>query len=288
MRWGCLGGCALILLTGCGQAYEGARSSADFKTAAPAAGESEPGYVEMVDGTASSPAIVERKVIYNASLDLVVKDFAPLETEIPKLVKQAGGFLADVSVNRTQGLQRSGTWQARIPVDKFEQFLDDVSELGIPENRRQTAQDVTEEFVDLEARIANQKRLEERIVELLDSSSDEIKDVIEVERELGRVRGEIEQMEGRLRYLTNRTDLTTITITAREERDYVPPAAPSFTGRIREAWANSLLELKNFGADLAVAVVYLTPWLVILAVLVATFVLGLKWLIGKSKRKAAS
>lgn len=280
MRWGLF--CTLLLLCGCGQAYESARSSAQF-TAADEAGSDT---AETVDGTSSTRAAAERKVIYNASIDLVVKDFAPLESEIPKLVKQAGGFLADVSINRTQGRQRSGTWQARIPVDEFEQFLDDVSGLGVPENRRQTAQDVTEEFVDLEARIANQKRLEERIVELLDSSSDEIKDVIEVERELGRVRGEIEQMQGRLRYLTNRTDLTTITITAREERDYVPPAAPSFTGRVGDAWANSLLELKHFGENLAVAVVYLAPWLVILAVLLAVFVLLLKWLFFRSRRKA--
>ena len=88
-------------------------------------------------------------------------------------------------------------------------FLQAVSRLGVPESRHQTAQDVTEEFVDLEARISNKKRLEKRIVELLSSSSGKIKDVIEVERELARVRGEIEQSEGRLRYLTDRTEFTT-------------------------------------------------------------------------------
>ena len=73
---------------------------------------------------------------------------------------------------------------ARIPVDRFEAFLEGVARLGVPESRQQTAQDVTEEFVDLNARIANKKRLEERILKLLQDSEGKIKDIIEVEGEL--------------------------------------------------------------------------------------------------------
>jgi len=207
-----------------------------------------------------------RKIIYEADLTLIVDDFAQTEADVPKLVKQYGGYLADVSVDRNQGYQLSGRWKARIPTDRFDAFLDAVSKLGVPEQRRQTAQDVTEEFVDLEARIANKKRLEERIVELLKESTGKIKDVLEVERELARVRTEIEQMEGRLRYLTNRTALTTVTITAREERDYVPPQAPTFLARIQQAWRGSLLALRSAGESLIVALVFATPWIVLAAV----------------------
>jgi hypothetical protein len=154
-------------------------------------------------------------------------------------------------------------------VDRFESFLDAVSELGVPESRGQTAQDVTEEYVDLEARIANKKRLEQRILQLLEDSHGKIKEVLEVERELARVRGEVERMEGRLRYLTNRTELTTVTILAREQRDYVPPEAPTFLFQIRWAWTSSLLALKNFGKGLTLAVVFVFPWLLVILVVVA-------------------
>ena len=143
-----------------------------------------------------------------------------------------------------------------------------------------SAQDVTEEFVDLEARIANKKRLEERIVELLKDSSDKIKDVIEVERELARVRGEIEQMEGRLRYLTNRTELTTVTISAREVREYVPPEALKFVGRVAQAWGNSLLSLKVLGENVAVTLVYTFPWLLVLGIVLAPPI----WYVRKNNR----
>ena len=82
-------------------------------------------------------------------------------------------------------------------------------------------------------------------------------------------RGEIEQMEGRLRYLTNRTELTTVLIVAREQRDYIPPEAPTLLGRIRQAWRNSLLSLRVVGEAVTVAAVFAFPWIVVFLVVVA-------------------
>ena len=166
---------------------------------------------------------VPRKIIYEADISLIVKDVSAVETQISALLQQHDGYVAESTIDRTQGEQLSGRWRVRIPVEQFDTFLDEISKLGVAESRHQTAQDVTEEFVDLEAQISNKKKLEERIVKLVEDSTGEIKDVIEVERELARVRGEIEQMEGRLRFLTNRTELTTVSIVAREVQDYVPP-----------------------------------------------------------------
>jgi len=230
-------------------------------------------------------ATIPRKIIYQAEVTLVVEDVSQTESTITELVKQYDGYIADSAVDRRSGERLWGRWQVRIPVDKFDTFLEAVSKLGIAESRHQTAQDVTEEFVDLDARISNKKRLEARIVELLDSTSGQIKDVIEVERELARVRGDIEQMEGRLRYLTNRTDLTTVSITVREEHDYVPPEAPSFSNRIKAAWGGSLVSLRDYGQDAAVAGVYVFPWVVLLGVLLGPPI----WLVGRrSARKRRS
>jgi hypothetical protein len=217
-------------------------------------------------------ADVPRRIIYEAEISLVVKDVSATEAQITALLQQFSGYVAESTIDRTQGEQLSGRWRVRIPVEHFDTFLDSVSKLGVAESRHQTAQDVTEEFVDLEAQISNKKKLEERIVKLVEDSAGEIKDVIEVERELARVRGEIEQMEGRLRFLTNRTELTTVSIVAREVQDYVPPEAPTFVNRIRQAWGDSLEALRVFGERLVVAVVYAFPWIVALgALMIPTF-----------------
>ncbi|HEY3392318.1 MAG TPA: DUF4349 domain-containing protein [Lacipirellulaceae bacterium] len=212
------------------------------------------------------PVDTPRRIIYEAEISLVVKDVSAVESQIAALLKEHQGYVAESSIDRKQGEELSGRWRVRIPVERFDAFLDGVAQLGVAESRKQTAQDVTEEFVDLEAQISNKKKLEERIVELVNNQSGEIKDVIEVERELGRVRGEIEQMEGRLRYLTNRTELTTVSIFAREVDDYVPPQAPSFANQIQRAWANSLQSLQNFGQQAVVAAVYAFPWIIVLGV----------------------
>jgi hypothetical protein len=209
----------------------------------------------------------ERKIIYVAEVALVVDDFAAAETAVPKLVKEFHGYLSEASISRPTGKIRSGQWTVRVPVDQFDAFLDAVTKLGVPESRRQTAQDVTEEFVDLEARINNSKRIEAEILKLLEDRTGNIKDVLEVQARLGEVRGEIERMEGRVRYLQNRTALTTVTVNIREELGYRPPEAPSFSNRLQRGWTRSLDSMRKFGENAAVFFVIAVPWLVLWAVI---------------------
>lgn len=266
-----------FLLPATQRAREAGRQHARVAEARSAAGDFEPATVQSADKSPTKarfayfqqPQIASRRIIFDADIHLVVKKVADVEIEINKYLKQVDGYVAEASVDRTQGEELTGHWKVRVPVNKFDSFLDEVAKLGVAENRRQTAQDVTEEYVDLEAQIANKKRLEERIVALLKDVTGKIKDVLEVENKLSRVRGEIEQLEGRLRYLTNRTDFTTVSISAREEENYVPPAAPTFTNRIAQAWMGSVLALQTFGEQMAVSAVYVFPWLAVAVAIAA-------------------
>ena len=208
----------------------------------------------------------ERQLIYVADVRLVVDDFAAVEGKsgISQLIEKYGGHTADLSIDRNQGRARSGQWKARIPVKNYRIFLDELRELGIPEHFRETTEDVTAQYVDLDARIRNKKRLEERILTLLDRSAGKINELIEVERELGRVRGEIEQMQSMFRSLQSRIKMTTVTINAREERGYEPPQAPSFGSRIGKAWSNSLYGISEGLKNLMIGLVGIIPWLVLI------------------------
>ena len=208
-------------------------------------------------------AAARRKIIYNGSVALVVDDFTKADTRITELADEHGGFISEFREDRTYGEQRAGHWSIRVPIDRFTQFMDKIVELGVAEARQVNAQDVTEEYVDLEARLVNQRRIEERLLTLLAEKAGELKDVIELEVKLGEVREQIERMEGRLRYLTDRVTLATLTISAREERNYTPPQAPTFTAQIGASFFNSLEGLKLFGQQLVLAVVAAAPWLVV-------------------------
>lgn len=253
---------AFLLLTvvGCGAAME--YESSKLSESAPVAPASEP-----TRNTPAGNTPATRKIIYTANVSLVVKDFAEVDKQIQALTEEFGGFMAEFRENGSSGDQRSGRWVVRTPVERFQEFLDRLVALGVPESREIQTQDVTEEFVDTEARLTNKRKLEARILGLLEKQAGEIKDVIAVETELGRVREEIERMEGRLRFLANRVDLTTITIYAREDFDYVPPQAPGFLSKVETTWSQSLIALSRFGEGIALMAVAIAPWLVVLAVL---------------------
>jgi len=219
----------------------------------------------------------ERQLIYVADIRLVVEDFAAVagKNGISQLVEKYGGHTADLTIDRNQGRARSGQWKARIPVKNYRAFLDEVRELGIPEHFRETTEDVTAQYVDLDARIRNKKRLEDRILALLERSAGKINELIEVERELGRVRGEIERMESMFRSLQSRIKMTTVTINAREERGYEPPQAPSFGSRIGKAWSNSIYGIGEGAKNLLIGLVGFIPWLVL--IIPAAFLLRFGW-----------
>jgi hypothetical protein len=102
--------------------------------------------------------------------------------------------------------------------------------------------------------------------------------VVEAERELARIRSEIESMEGKLRYLQNRTAFSTVTIDVREEQDYIPEAAPDFSGRIGKAWQESLRALKIAGQNIVIAAVAISPWIIPLALAFVAMVFGTRWI----------
>jgi hypothetical protein len=167
-------------------------------------------------------------------------------------------------------------WQDGAPPRALVQFSPQriaVADLGVPENRSVNSEDVSEQFVDLEARLKNQRRLEDELAELLEKRDGELKDIIAVKHELFSVREEIERIEGRLRYLGDRVDLTTITIDAREDRDYEPPQAATFTTRINDTWDRSLGSPQATGENLVVAAVSFATWLAVLVIVMALPVL---------------
>lgn len=236
---------------------------------------------ESADGDPSQApaAAANRKIIYDTTLGLVVEDYQQFEAQLPVLVTKHGGFISHSDTDRRYNNQQSGSWVVRIPVDSYSAFLTGVDTLGFAESRQENAQDVTEEYVDVEARIKNKKALEQRIINLLEERSGKLADVLEIERELARVREEIERMEGRLRVLQDRTSLATVTINCREQRAYQPPAAPTLVSRIGQAWGGSLHALRLAGENLLVVLIAALPWLVVLGLPLFLLWKGLRRLI---------
>ncbi|GAW92405.1 DUF4349 domain-containing protein [Calderihabitans maritimus] len=158
----------------------------------------------------------QQKVIKTAELTLEVKDIQAVSTEIALLAQRAGGYVTDSSV-REEESGKSGYVTIRVPQERFEAVIKEIEGMGTVRSRHITGQDVTQEFYDTEARVRVLKKEEESLLELMDRAKS-IEDIMKVRQELTRVRSEIEMLEGRLKYLSRMTDMSTIHVTLREQK----------------------------------------------------------------------
>jgi hypothetical protein len=238
---------------------------------------------DTVQAPERTPAI-PRKIIYDARIDLLVKSLESAERAILDLIKDHNGFLAESNLAAQTGTQRDATWRVRVPVDHFDSFVSAVGKLGEVRTNHVGSQDVTEAFADLDARIRNKQEEEKRLLKHLSDSTGKLEDILNVERELSRVRGEVEQMQGRLRVLANRSDLSTVTITATEWKDYSPPAPMTFQAQLNHSFFRSLDALVAFGKTVLLLLVALIPWTPL--IVIGLFVL--LWLIRAERRASAT
>lgn len=209
-----------------------------------------------------APAGMARKIIYTAEVALVVEEFAKAEPEVGRLVQQYKGYIADMQLLGSPGSKRSARWKVRIPVDGFESFLLDVAKLGELERNSRKSEDISETYYDLEARIKNKTVEEARLQKILEENTGKIEEVLKVETELSRVRGEIEQAQGRLRMFENLTSLTTVSIDIHERETFEPPppVVASFPTQIERAFGDSLNALISLGKGTVLFLVSVALW----------------------------
>jgi len=191
-----------------------------------------------------------------------VKDLDAAAHEVEKLVAGHKGFVSKSEVKGDTGTRRMAVFTLRVPVTGFIPLKEGLLALGNVEGNAVETQDVTEEFVDVEARIKNLQEQERKLNELMieKRKEEKLEDVIKVSDRIYAVRGDIERLQGRRNYLLNRVQLSTIHLTLREIKDYKPPTAPTFGSRIQESFSTSWEALVDFGQNLVLVGVTLTPW----------------------------
>ncbi len=169
------------------------------------------------------PDDTERLVIRNAEVSAVVQDPATAMKRIAQMASEMGGYVVSSSLSALRLESGQEVPQARItvrvPAERFDEALDQVHTLAIRISHEEiTGQDVTEEYVDLQARVHNLRAAEQQLQEIMDQAT-RTEDVLQVYRELTNIRGEIERLEGRIRYLEQSAALSAISV------DLVPDEA---------------------------------------------------------------
>lgn len=228
------------------------------------------------DASVSSPAVqtstpVERKIIKTGNISFVSRDVEQTMLHVRELCKKSNGLILTESSFDRNG-EKGFDVTVKVPSGNFDSFTESVvssQDVRKVLNVRKEASDVTEEFVDVEARLKVKKESEVRLMELMKSAKN-LSEVLEIEQKLSDLRAEIESIEGRLKYLSSQTEMSTINISFYENDPYSGHFFADFWDGIKGGWQVFLLVIAK---------------LAYLWVLIAAVVLGVWGLRKYSKRR---
>lgn len=195
-------------------------------------------------------------LVRHGQASIEVKAVDDAVSRMRQTAAQFGGFVANTAVRTGKDEQRSAMLQLRIPSAQFDGAVAALSQLGKVESVSVNAEDVAEEYVDLGARLANARRVEARLAEMLATRTGKLSDVLTVEQELARVRQEAERYEARLRWLERRATLSSLDVTIHEKLPLIdsPPGRGPIVEAFAEAWARMVGFVAGFIALLGILV----------------------------------
>lgn len=217
--------------------------------------------------TAQQPAET-RKIIRTGSVYVTVASYDDARSKLDAIVQQVGGYVDSTQVSRGRNSITSATIVVRLPANAFGDIVPRLRDIGEVSNEMTNAADITAEYVDIDARLSSAKTLEKRLLELAAERNGTVDSVLAVERELARVRGEIEGYEGKLRMWNDQVAMSTLTLTISTKAPEIVAVSTSFGGRMSGAWHESVRVMRAFAGWFAVTMIALLPWALVFVPLV--------------------
>lgn len=253
------------------------------------------GELEAASGEESSSAALEdRKIIKNVTISAETKEYDSVKTSLEGLVSSLGGYVKQSTENGKSyysgsGISRSSNYVLRIPAEKLDEFLDSVGGLVNVTSSNTSVDDITDTYLDIEARLNTLRAEEERLLALLEKG-ESLSDVIQLEERLSDVRYQIESYTSRLKSYDTLVAYSTVTIYIDEVIEYSPDPVKkvTFGERISKAFKTSWADFADGCRNFAVEFVYLIPTLLVLlfiAALIALLVFLIKKHCKKKKEK---
>jgi anti-sigma factor RsiW len=176
--------------------------------------------------SAEAPAaeVANRKLIRNANVELEIVSFDDAVQKITAFAKEERGYVATTNSQKQANGKLRGQVIVKILPENLDRFLQKIRALGELKNQTLGTEDVTKAYFDTDARLKNARVMEQRLIEMLKMKTGKVSDLLQVEKELGRVREDIEKMQGELKYWDSQVQFVTVTISL-AEKDMEEPAA---------------------------------------------------------------
>jgi hypothetical protein len=227
---------------------------------------------------------INQMIIYRAEISIEVKDFNETKDKIQQLIIEKGGYIATSNSQQIHEGLLEGSLSARIPQEHFHQFLDEVEALSIKVHHQSVeGMDVTEEYVDLNSRLKSKETVEQRLLHFM-QKAEKTEDLLKISADLGSVQEEIEQIKGRIKYLQNQIDLSTIQVSITENKVIVPAMSNEDLNtweKTKKQFVTSIQVLASLFSGVVVFLIGNSPLLVISVIIIG----GILFIIRRNKKK---
>jgi len=217
---------------------------------------------QFLSKNSTTGSYIEQKLIKEAWVEFETSSLENTRTTVYQAVKKHKGYVS--SDKEYQGSYRvSNTIIIRIPSGNFDSFLHDATaEVKQFDKKEINIRDVTEEFLDIEARLKTKKELENRYLELLQKAKN-VSEMLEIEREIGKLRADIEAMTGRMKYLQSQVSFSTVTLTFYEKDPEKSELGQKFKTGLQDGW--------NYLIDFFVFLLSIFPFILLVVGLIYIF-----------------
>lgn len=252
---------------------------------APAA-EPAPPTEEAPANAGESERVFERKLVKDAELEVEVVSYADARRVLDRRLAAVQGYVADATVSHEQGEVSSAKLVLRVPASALESFMRECAALGTVRSEQLHTRDVTDEYYDAEARLTNARKLEARLLELVATKADSVKDLLEVERELARVREQIETTQGKLKLFDSQVSFSKLTLHLATRQRFEGGKPMTFGEQVGHAFGESWRALGRAARGGTLVLVVLLPWLLPLGLLGGFMYLMLRWLARRDRARA--
>lgn len=243
------------------------------------------GYEDSKDGiiaeTSNEIVFDERKIIFSASLDIETLDYEKSISDFENLISEYKGFIqeshieSNLGINNSKGMRRA-EYTVRIPSEKLNSFRDSVGSIGTIIVNTATGDDVTDRYMDSEARLKTLQIQETRLLELLKDAKT-LKDTLDIEDRLSIVRYEIEQFTGTLKKWDALISMSTVSVTLREVKSLSEPEPESFIDKIVSTFKNSITTLVSTLKQIVYIITAIFPFLIVFGgIILAAILITLK------------
>ena len=217
-----------------------------------------------------------RKFIRDADLSVETKEYDTFLSSVSEHLSALGGYVQSTESNAYYSGNRYSTLIFRVPADKLDTFLEQVSALGTVTSQSTSVKDVTDDYIDLDSRVKALETEQATLLSLLEKA-DSLADALEIQNRLSEVRASLESYKGKLKALEGQIDYSNVTIRLEEVERVTPPEGKTFFQQVRANLTENLYSIgqgfRSFGITFLSGLPYILLWLFFIGIIVLIVVL---------------